>query len=94
METKVKKGQGFSSRIGLLLTLIGAAIGAGNFWRFPSCDTKRRRCFLNRLCSDFLLLCDPYHSGQNMQSADLQDMDCQALSKTLSVRNAPGWVCL
>lgn len=35
METKVKKGQGFSSRIGLLLTLIGAAIGAGNFWRFP-----------------------------------------------------------
>ena len=35
METKEKKGQGFSSRIGLLLTLIGAAIGAGNFWRFP-----------------------------------------------------------
>lgn len=30
-----KKGQGFSSRMGLMLTLIGAAIGAGNFWRFP-----------------------------------------------------------
>ena len=35
METKEKKGQGFGSRMGLLLTLIGAAIGAGNFWRFP-----------------------------------------------------------
>lgn len=35
MEPKVKKGQGFSSRMGLMLTLIGAAIGAGNFWRFP-----------------------------------------------------------
>lgn len=35
MDTNEKKGQGFSSRMGLLLTLIGAAIGAGNFWRFP-----------------------------------------------------------
>lgn len=36
MENKEKTaGQGFSSRMGLMLTLIGAAIGAGNFWRFP-----------------------------------------------------------
>ena len=27
MDTNEKKGQGFSSRMGLLLTLIGAAIG-------------------------------------------------------------------
>ncbi|MCI8609727.1 MAG: sodium-dependent transporter [Firmicutes bacterium] len=39
METKQKKGQGFSSRMGLMLTLIGAAIGAGNFWRFPRVAT-------------------------------------------------------
>ena len=39
METKERTGQGFSSRIGLLLTLIGAAVGAGNFWRFPRVAT-------------------------------------------------------
>ncbi len=39
MENEVKKGRGFNSRIGLLLTLIGAAIGAGNFWRFPRVAT-------------------------------------------------------
>ena len=35
MDKKENKGHGFSSRIGLLLTLLGAAIGAGDFWRFP-----------------------------------------------------------
>ena len=35
MKSKENKGHGFSSRIGLLLTLLGAAIGAGDFWRFP-----------------------------------------------------------
>lgn len=36
MENKeITTGQGFSSRMGLMLTLIGAAVGAGNFWRFP-----------------------------------------------------------
>ena len=30
-----EKPQQFSSRLGLILTTIGAAVGTGNIWRFP-----------------------------------------------------------
>ena len=30
-----KESEQFSSRLGLILTTIGAAVGTGNIWRFP-----------------------------------------------------------
>ena len=30
-----KDSEQFSSRLGIILTTIGAAVGTGNIWRFP-----------------------------------------------------------
>lgn len=35
MDNNIQKGKGFSSRWGLILTLIGLSVGTGNIWRFP-----------------------------------------------------------
>ena len=35
METLNKKKDGYSSRFGLLMVMVGGSVGTGNLWRFP-----------------------------------------------------------
>jgi NSS family neurotransmitter:Na+ symporter len=71
-------GQRFSSRLGLLLSALGVAVGTGNIWRFPRIaaqsggDTGASAFLIAWLCFLFLwsipLIIAEYASGRKHRS--------------------------